>query len=311
MSDANKPTVGFIGLGLMGSRMAGRLLDAGYPLIVYNRTADKAKPLVDRGARLAKSPGELAGGSSFVLSMLTNEEAALGVAFGEDGTLAAARKDAVLIEMSTVSPETTRAIANMAKKTGVAALDAPVSGSTPQAEQGKLMIFIGGDAGIAEKAKPILSILGTPTHLGPSGSGSMMKLVVNALLGIGITALAEVTDLALKAGLDADRFFDTLAQTAVITPAQKGKIPNLRSGHYPTQFPLRLMHKDMGLVLAECAKSAAPMPLSAAAAQQITAAMAAGLGDQDMSAVAALQKMLLPQMKNQMDTDGERVKSKE
>jgi 3-hydroxyisobutyrate dehydrogenase len=294
MSDQGKPTVGFIGLGLMGSRMAGRLLDAGFPLIVYNRTAEKAKPLLNRGATLAKTPGDVAAQSDFVISMLTNDEAALGVAFGEEGTLAHARPGSVLIEMSTVSPATTRAIANMAKKSGLDALDAPVSGSTPQAEAGKLMIFVGGDPAISEKAMPLLATLGQPAHLGPSGAGSMMKLVVNALLGIGITALAEVTDLALKAGLDPNRFFDTLAQTAVVTPAQKLKIPNLRAGQFPTQCPLRLMHKDMGLVLSESAVALASMPLSAAAAQQITAAMAAGLGDQDMSAVAALSKANLP-----------------
>ncbi|HEX4123284.1 MAG TPA: NAD(P)-dependent oxidoreductase [Tepidisphaeraceae bacterium] len=292
MSDANKPTVGFIGLGLMGSRMAGRLLDAGYPLIVYNRTADKAKPLVDRGAKLAESPGELAERSAFVISMLTNGQAALQMAFGDAGTIAHAKPGTVLIEMSTVSPTVTRAIAEKAKQADLADLDAPVSGSTPQAEQGKLMIFVGGESAAFEKAQPILSVLGQPTHLGPSGSGSIMKVVVNALLGIGIAALSEATDLALKAGLDPARFFDTLSQTAVITPAQKGKIPNLRSGQYPTQFPLKHMHKDMGLALSESAAANAPLPLTAAAAQQITAAMSAGLGEQDVSAVAALAKKL-------------------
>jgi 3-hydroxyisobutyrate dehydrogenase-like beta-hydroxyacid dehydrogenase len=290
MSDANKPTVGFIGLGLMGSRMAGRLFDAGYPLIVYNRTAEKAKPLVDRGAALAETPAALAAKSAFVITMLTNDAAAESVAFGPAGTLAGAKRGTMLIEMSTVSPAVPRLIREKARQLGIDTLDAPVSGSTPQAEQGKLMIFIGGDQAIAQKAEPILSILGTPNHLGPSGAGSTMKLVVNALLGIGITALAEVADLALKSGLDPNRFFDTLAQTAVITPAQKLKIPNLRTGHFPAQFPLRLMHKDMGLVLTESATAAAPMPLTAAAAQEITAAMAAGLGDQDMSAVASLQR---------------------
>lgn len=287
-----KPKIGFLGLGYMGSRMAARLLDAGYPLAVYNRTADKAQPLVARGATACQSPKELAGVSDVLVSCLADDAALESTLLGPDGALAGARRGSTLIEMSTVSPEASRRVFEAAQERGVSMLDAPVSGSTPQAEAGTLVIFVGGDEDVLDHCRPILETLGqTVIHMGLSGAGVSMKLVVNSLLGMGLQALAEALTLGEKSGLERDRLLDALGRTAHVSPAQKGKMENVRRGAYPPQFPLRLMHKDFGLVLDQAAALSVPMP-AAAAARQIWAAEIAKGHEEDCSVVIRLLQNL-------------------
>ncbi len=184
--------VGFIGLGAMGSRMAGRLLAARHDVLVYNRTPERARPLEQGGAKVAPTAKQLAAGVDVVCSSVANDAALEEVMFGPDGALAGARPGAVVIEMSTVSPRTSRRLHEAARSKGVAVLDAPVSGSTVQAEQGQLVIFVGGEEDVYQKCQPILAVLGSKTfYLGPSGAGATMKLCVNTLLGLGVQALAQ------------------------------------------------------------------------------------------------------------------------
>lgn len=284
-NDKLKPTIGFIGMGHMGSHMAQRLLDFGYQLTVYDRTYEKAKALGLRGAQVVHTPRELAAGCQIVMACVTDDSAQEEVVFGPEGVLAGVHSDSVVIDLSTVSPDASRRLYQAAKEKNVPMIDAAVSGSVPQVDQGSLIIFVGGEHRTFEQCKPILDVLGQKSfYMGASGMGTMMKLVVNTLLGLGIQALAEAIALGEKAGLEKGLLLDVLGQTAVLTPGQKSKLDNVRHEQYPTSFALSLMHKDFSLVLSEAYDLSVSMPATAAAQQMYTAAMAKGM-DEDFSAM--------------------------
>lgn len=292
MSNEPKPKIGFIGTGYMGGRMASRLLDAGYPLIVCNRTPEKMQPLVQKGAEAAVSPKNLAAKSDVVITMLTTDAVVKDLVLGPDGVLAGAEKGTTLIEMSTVLPATSREVFDAAKAKGVKMIDSPVSGSTPQAEQGILVIFVGGEEDVYQECKPILDVLSRESvFMGPSGSGAMMKLVVNILLGLGMQAIAEAIVLGEKAGLDKEKLIDVLGQTAVISPNHKLKLANAKNNQYPVTFPLRLMYKDYGLILRQAAKLSVPMPTTAVAQQLCAIEQAKGI-EEDFSSVIKLMRQI-------------------
>ncbi len=260
--------VGFIGLGAMGSRMASRLLAARHDVVVYNRTQERTRALEQRGAQVAATPGRLAAGVDIVFSSVTNDVALEQVMFGPDGALAGARSGAIVIEMSTVNPRTSRRLHEAAQSKSISVLDAPVSGSTVQAEQGQLVIFVGGEDDVYRQCQSILAVLGNKTfYLGPSGAGATMKLCVNTLLGLGVQALAEAIALGVKAGLPRARFLQVLGETAVVSPSQKAKLENARKDDYPPAFALGLMLKDFGLIMETASEWAVPMPATAAAVQ--------------------------------------------
>ena len=288
--------VGFIGLGAMGRRMASRLLAARHDLVVYNRTPERTRPLEQRGAKVAATPQQLAAGADIVLSSVANDAALEQVMFGPDGALAGARSGAAVIEMSTVNPRTSRRLHEAAGSKGVSVLDAPVSGSTVQADQGQLVIFVGGEEDVYQKCQPILAVLGAKTfYLGPSGAGATMKLCVNTLLGLGVQALAEAIALGLKAGLPRERFLQVMGETAVVSPSQKAKLENVRKEEYPAAFALRLMFKDFGLIIATAMELSVPMPATAAAVQVAAAEHARQLAahtDEDFSVVARAMERL-------------------
>ena len=281
--------LGFIGLGAMGGRMARRLLAAGYDLTVYNRTRERTRSLQQSGAKVAGTPNALAAGADVVLSSLADDAALEEVMFGPDGALASARPRTGFIDLSTVSPGTSRRLHDAALAKGLTVLDAPVSGSTPQAEQGQLVIFVGGEEEVYNTCKPILAELGREAvYMGPAGAGTAMKLCVNALLGLGLQALAEAIALGLKSGLPRERFLEVLGDTVVLSPSQKSKLDNARKGEYPATFPLRLMFKDFSLIEQRALALSVPMPLTAAAAQVAAVERAresAAQGDEDFSVV--------------------------
>jgi 3-hydroxyisobutyrate dehydrogenase len=283
-----RETIGFIGLGNMGSRMAGRLLAAGYDLTVYNRGPDRSELLEQRGAKVAATPSALAARVDIVLSSVADDAAVERVMFGSDGAVAAARAGTTFIEMSTVSPSMSRRLHEVALGRGCSVLDAPVSGSTPQAEQGQLVIFVGGEETVYNRCKSILGVLGKDSfYMGRSGSGAAMKLCVNTLLGLGMQALAEALTLGLKAGLERERLLNVLSGTVVLSPSQKSKLENARTDTYPATFPLRLMFKDFALILRQAMELSVPMPITAAA-EQVCAAENARHGtarDEDFSSV--------------------------
>src|SRR6202158_4643783 len=258
--------LGFIGIGAMGLRIAGRLLKQGFPVTAYDRNADKANALIKSGGTVARSIAELASGADVVMSSLPSDEAVRTVYTGPQGVLEHIRRGSMIIEMSTVSPETSRELYKLGAARGVSVLDVPVSGSTPAAEQGLLTLLGGGDEDSFNAAQAIFTAIGRQHfYLGPSGSGNTMKLVVNTLLGVGMQAIAEAVVLGEKAGLDRQRLFDVLSKTAVIAPAHAGKLTKARGYDYRPEFPVGLMNKDFRLILETAAAVRAPMPTTAAA----------------------------------------------
>ncbi len=288
--EQSQPTIGFIGMGHMGSHMASRLIRAGYHLTVYDRTREKAQAIA--GATVAETPEEAAAHSDAVISIVTDDAALEEVMLGPNGVLAGTHTGSVIIDMSTVSPRTSRRLFQAARAKGVAMLDAAVSGSVPQVEQGSLLIFVGGEHESYQWCKPILDMLGQSSfYMGPSGMGTTMKLVVNTLLGLGMQALAEAIALGEKAGLEQGLLLDVLGQTAVLTPGQKSKLENVKREQYPTQFALSLQHKDFRLILSEADELSVSMPATAAAQQMSTAALAKGM-DEDFSIMIKFMEQL-------------------
>lgn len=279
------PKLGFIGIGSMGRLIARRLLESGYNLIAYNRDRTKAEALVGHGAIVAKSIAELASNTNVILSCLANDDAVRSVYAGPEGVFANVCAGSVVIEMSTVNPETSRELYKLGAARAVSVLDVPISGSTAAAEQGTLTLFGGGERKIFDDAEPIFRAVARQYfYLGPSGSGTTMKLVANTLLGVGMQAIAEAVVLGQKAGLDRDRLFDVLSHTAVIAPAHAGKLAKAVRNDYAPQFAIRLMNKDFRLILEAAARMQVPLPVTAAAFQ-INAIEAASNNEEDFSAV--------------------------
>ena len=262
----SRAKLGFIGLGQMGSRIAQRLLDRGYQLTAYDLDITQAEAIATHGGIIAKSVLDLAQNADVILSCLTNDAAVLSVYNGPEGVLAAAKPGTVVLEMSTIAPETSRELHRLGAQRGIEVLDVAISGSTPAAEQGILTLLAGGNSELFRAAKPIFqSIAKQYFLLGDSGSGTAMKLVVNTLLGVGMQAIAEAVALGERAGLDRERLLEVLAKTAVIAPAHVGKLARAAVNDYSPQFPLRLMNKDFQLILKAAAKKHVSMPATEAA----------------------------------------------
>jgi 3-hydroxyisobutyrate dehydrogenase-like beta-hydroxyacid dehydrogenase len=284
--------LGFIGLGYLGSRIAACLAAAGFPMVVYDRDRTKATGLAAIGAEVAKDPGRVASEVDVVLSCLVDDAAVETVYLGTGKVLRSARPGTRIIELSTISPETSRHLYQAAREFGISVLDVAVSGSTPAAEAGALTIFGGGDREVFEVARPIFSAIARQWfYMGPSGSGVAMKLVVNTLLGVGMQAVAEAVALGSRLNLPRDLLFDTLAKTAVVAPAHTGKLATAKNHDYSPQFPVRLMHKDFGLVLAAAAQFGLSMPATEAAAA-INSEEAASGNEEDFSAVIRWMEQL-------------------
>src|SRR5579864_911162 len=262
----DRAKLGFIGLGNMGSRIAERLLGHGYKLFVYDKNLANAATIATQGGIVAKNVQDLASTVSVILSCLTNDEAVLSVYTSPDGVFASARPGTVALEMSTISPDTSRKLHDLGARRGIEVLDVAISGSTPAAEQGILTLLAGGKPELFRAAKPIFQAIAKQYFLlGGSGSGTAMKLVVNTLLGVGMQAIAEAVALGEKAGLDRERLLEVLAKTAVIAPAHVGKLARAAVNDYSPQFPLRLMNKDFELILKAAAKQHVSMPATEAA----------------------------------------------
>jgi 3-hydroxyisobutyrate dehydrogenase len=282
---SEKTQLGFVGIGYMGRPIAQRLLKSGFKLTAYDRNRSKAQELIQFGGTVAGDIAELASSCDVVLSCLPSDAAVLHVYRGPDGAFAHARRGALVIDLSTVDPKSSLELARLGSERGVEVLDVTMSGSTPVAEQGALTLFGGGDRRSFTAAEPIFRVIARKYfYLGPSGSGATMKLVVNSLLGIGMQAIAEAVALGEKAGLDRHRLLEVLSETAVVAPAHVGKLGRALKGDYSPQFPLRLMNKDLGLILNLAAAVGAQMPATHAAFE-VNAAQSALGQEQDFSAV--------------------------
>jgi 3-hydroxyisobutyrate dehydrogenase-like beta-hydroxyacid dehydrogenase len=277
--------LGFVGIGYMGRPVARRLLESGFKLTAYDRDHNKAEELIRYGGTVAHSVSELSSSCNVVLSCLPSDEAVLDIHRGPDGVFAIAHRGSVVIDMSTVYPQTSQELSKLGSEHGVEVLDVTISGSTPTAENGLLTLFGGGDKERFDSAESIFRVIAQKYfYLGPSGSGATMKLVVNTLLGIGMQAIAEAVALGEKAGLDRNRLLDVLSQTAVVAPAHAGKLQRAKKSDYSPQFPIRLMNKDFGLILNLAAAVGARMP-AAGVAFEINARQADEGAEQDFSAV--------------------------
>ncbi len=277
--------LGFVGIGYMGRPIARRLLESGFRLRAYDRNHSKTEELIQYGGTVAQSVSELSSSCNVVLSCLPSDEAVLDIYRGPDGVFANARRGSLVIDLSTVYPETSQDLSRLGSEHGVEVLDVTISGSTPAAENGLLTLFGGGNEECFDGAEPIFRVIAHKYfYLGPTGSGATMKLVVNSLLGIGMQAIAEAVALGEKAGLDRKRLLDVLSQTAVVAPAHVGKLQRAMKGDYSPQFPIRLMNKDFGLILDLAAAVGARMP-AAGAAFEINARQSDEGAEQDFSAV--------------------------
>lgn len=282
---ADQVKIGFIGLGNMGSRIAQRLLGHKYQLSVYDVDVSKAESFAAQGGTIAQSIAELARTVDVVLSCLTNDEIVHSVYTGPKGVFAGARPGTVVLEMSTISPESSRELHRLGAQEGIDVLDVAISGSTPAAEEGVLTLLAGGNPELFRAAEPIFQAIAKQYFLlGGAGSGTAMKLVVNTLLGVGMQAIAEAVVLGEKAGLGRERLLEVLSHTALIAPAHMGKLARVAKDDYSPQFPLRLMNKDFQLILKAAAQQRVPMPVTEAAFR-VNAEELAGSKEEDFSAV--------------------------
>ncbi|HEY3209548.1 MAG TPA: NAD(P)-dependent oxidoreductase [Actinomycetota bacterium] len=277
--------VGFVGLGGMGSRMAGRLLDAGHEVVVWNRTPEKMSPLTDLGAIPAQSPADVAGRTDAVLTMVSDPAALRAVTEGQDGIAAGAGSSMTVIEMSTVGPAAVSRLESVLPG-GTGLLDAPVLGSLAEAESGSLRIFVGGPAPLVDQWTPLLSTLGTPLSVGPLGAGAAAKLVANLTLLGALGLLGEALALAQGLGLSRDTAFEVLAATPLAAQAERRR-PAIETGEYPARFPLSLALKDAGLIADAAAGVGVDLRLSRSARDWLGDAESGGWGDRDYAAVLA------------------------
>ncbi|HXX20407.1 MAG TPA: NAD(P)-dependent oxidoreductase [Candidatus Acidoferrum sp.] len=286
-----KPTVGFIGLGLMGKPMAQNLLRAGFPLAVWNRTRVKAEDLVRAGAKLAASPRETAAQCDVLITIVSDPPALEEVLWGAHGALDGLRAGSLLIDSSTVSPEMARRLAGGCAARHVDFLDAPVTGGTWGAEKGELVFMIGGKAEVLERAKPVLEAMGKRFFLlGPNGAGQTVKLGMNLLLALEVNAFAEALALVTAAGVPAERLVEVMQSSMGRSPLLDVKAPLMLKAEFPASFPLRLMHKDMRLALELAKEYGVALPAGAAAFMTYSAVKDSSTDDPDFSAVARFWK---------------------
>jgi 3-hydroxyisobutyrate dehydrogenase-like beta-hydroxyacid dehydrogenase len=277
--------IGFIGLGLMGSRLAQRLHARGWNIQAWNRSPPPAEAVRKEGIVIASSIANLVAHSDVILSSLANDAAVRSVYFDEGGVFSAAEPGTVILEMSTISPELSRSLHREAHVRSIDFLDVAISGSTPAVDAGTITLLAGGDNETFEQCVHIFESIAKQWFLiGPGSSGIQMKLVVNLLLGLHMQAIAEAVSLGEHLQIDRLVLLDVLSQTAVIAPAMVGKIWKIKEGNYTPQFPLRLMSKDMDLVMDAARKSDADLP-AASVARSVLAANVSASGDLDLSAI--------------------------
>ena len=278
--------IGFIGLGIMGSRMAANLQKHGYDLVMFNRTRAKAQPLIDKGATFAESPAKAAEQVDILFTMLAHPDAVEQAALGRDGFLSHLKPNALWIDCSSVNPSFSKKMAAEAARREVHFVDAPVTGSAPVAAEAKLVFWVGADGADLEKIRPLLLCMGNKiVYAGGHGTGTSMKMVINLLLGNAMAAFAEAMALGEGLGLSQKILFDSLLGTPAVAPFLASKREKIESGNYEAEFPLRWMQKDMHLASVSAYEAGVAMPLTNAAKELYRLAMREGHASQDFSAI--------------------------
>jgi 3-hydroxyisobutyrate dehydrogenase/glyoxylate/succinic semialdehyde reductase len=278
--------LGFVGLGLMGSRLARRLHKSGWDITVWNRSPEPAKLLEQEGINSAESLEELVVRSNVILSSLSNDAAVQSVYLDKGGIFSSVSAGTIVLEMSTISPDLSHLLHMKASTLGIGFLDLAVSGSTSAVDAGAITLLAGGDQETFDACVPIYESIAKQWFLiGKGSSGIQMKLVVNLLLGVNMQAIAEAVSLGTHLQIDQDVLLDVLSKTTVIAPALVGKLEKIKHADYSPQFPLRLISKDMDLVLDAANESGAVLPATSAVQSCFSAALTSD-GDLDMSSIA-------------------------
>jgi len=289
-----KPSVAILGLGIMGSGMANRLLSANFPLAVYNRNREKCIPFARAGAFVADSPRQAASRSQIILSMVADDAASRDVWLGDEGALKGEPSGSVLIESSTLSGDWIQELAANAVERGCQFLDAPVTGTKPHAASGELVFLVGGSAEALDAARPVFSVLGRDVvHLGPTGSGALMKLVNNFVCGVQAASFAEAVSLVEAGGLDRTKAMSILTGGAPGSGIVKRVAERIAANDFTPNFALRWMAKDISYALREASTKGISLQTAAAALAVFQQAIAQGHGDEDFSAVSKSSKKIV------------------
>jgi 3-hydroxyisobutyrate dehydrogenase-like beta-hydroxyacid dehydrogenase len=276
--------VGYVGLGVMGRSIVQRLLAAGHDVTVWNRTREKAEPVLAEGARWADSPREVAAAGELVFTMVTNTEAVRAVSESEDGILAGLSRGSIYVDMSTASPANTRALAERVAAIGASMLDSPVSGTAVTVDQGKAALMVGGEAGAFERAKPVLEAIGPKViHVGPSGSAVTMKIAVNLSLAVQMLAFSEGVLLAEKSGIPREKAVEVMLASVIASPMVAYRGPLVLGHPEEVWFDCHMMQKDLNLALELGQQLKVPLPTTAATNELLTAANGMGIGERDFA----------------------------
>jgi 3-hydroxyisobutyrate dehydrogenase-like beta-hydroxyacid dehydrogenase len=287
MTASSRQRIGFLGLGIMGSRMAANVARAGFPLTVWTHTAGKAEEwAAAHGASARATPAEVAADSDVVISMVVDGEQVESVLLGPEGAADSAREGLLAIDMSTIGPADARLIAAALEARGIAFLDAPVTGSSPRAEDGTLTIMAGGSAADFERAHPVLGAMGSLVeHVGDTGQGQMLKLLNNSLAAANAAALAEALVLAAATGVDLDAFERIVGSGSGASAQLATKAGPMREHDFATLFKTAHLLKDVRLCLQEADAAGVPFPAAAHARDLLAASMGRGRGEEDYAAI--------------------------
>ena len=287
----SKPRVAILGLGIMGGGMAHRLLSSGFPVAVYNRTPDKTAPFAAAGAFVAASPRQAASRSQIIISMVADDIASRSMWLGENGALTGATRGSVLIESSTLTVGWIKELSTAATRQGFDFLDAPVTGTKPHAASGELLFLVGGSATALALAQPVLSALGRETvHLGPTGSGALMKLINNFMCGVQVASFAEAVSMIESGGLDRAKAEAILMSGAPGSGIIKRAVASAAANDFTPNFPLRLMAKDLGYAVGEASHRGLTLQTASSALVVFKQAIAQGYGDEDFSAAVKVKQ---------------------
>ncbi len=286
-------TIAFLGLGIMGSRMAARLVKAGFVVRVWNRTSGRAEELKGAGAVVVGSPAEAATGADAAITMLGDPASVRDVALGTDGVIEALAPTSIYVDMTTVDPATSRGLDCACRARGVTFVDAPVTGSKSAAANGELVLMVGGDAAVVARLTPLFAPMAKRVvHLGPVGSGSMMKLVNNLAIAGSMAALFEALTLGRRAGLDDDKMLEVLTSSALASPLLALKGQAVRRRDFEPHFAFKHMAKDIRLARAESAGLGAPRVMSDLLDALFSSGLDQGLGDEDFAALVKVVERL-------------------
>jgi 3-hydroxyisobutyrate dehydrogenase len=281
-----KHKIAVLGLGIMGGGMARRLLSSGFPVYAYNRTRDRAALLEKAGAIITESPREAASRAEIVISMVADDQASRNVWLGEAGALAGAAKGSLLIESSTVSVAWVRELGATAAERRFDFVDAPVTGTKPHAQSGELFYMVGGSESAFARAREVLSVLGREVlHMGPTGSGALIKLINNFVCGVQAASFAEALALVGASGIDREKCVAVLSNSALASPLIKRMVTSMAANDYTPNFPLKLMTKDIGYAMNEASREGVSLETAGPALKMFQHATQQGLGDSDFSAI--------------------------